>query len=111
MLEEEGLHGVFKRLRRNGHQLIEEEEGLHGVFKRLRRNGHQLIQGTSCVGGGLFICFTCLHVPYSTVTSILLLATPEEAVNQLSTDCHSWEAISWAILCYFLGHTLLKLSH
>jgi hypothetical protein len=23
---------------------------------------------TSCVGGGLFICFTCLHVPYSTVT-------------------------------------------
>jgi hypothetical protein len=25
---------------------------------------------TSCVGGGLFICFTCLHVPYSTVTLI-----------------------------------------
>jgi hypothetical protein len=24
----------------------------------------------SCVGGGLFICFTCLHVPYSTVTLI-----------------------------------------
>jgi hypothetical protein len=23
---------------------------------------------TSCVGGGLFICFTCLHVPYRTVT-------------------------------------------
>jgi hypothetical protein len=63
--EEEGLHGVFKRLRRNGHQLKRrrrgvtrcvqaatpqrtpaekkrKEEGLHGVFKRLRRNGHQL---------------------------------------------------------------------
>jgi hypothetical protein len=25
---------------------------------------------TRCVGGGLFICFTCLHVPYSTVTLI-----------------------------------------
>jgi hypothetical protein len=25
---------------------------------------------TSCVGGGLFTCFTCLHVPYSTVTLI-----------------------------------------
>jgi hypothetical protein len=25
---------------------------------------------TSCVGGGLFICFTCLHVPYSTVNLI-----------------------------------------
>jgi hypothetical protein len=24
----------------------EEEEGLHGVFKRLRRNGHQLIKGS-----------------------------------------------------------------
>jgi hypothetical protein len=23
---------------------------------------------TRCVGGGLFICFTFLHVPYSTVT-------------------------------------------
>jgi hypothetical protein len=23
-----------------------EEEGLHGVFKRLRRNGHQLIKGS-----------------------------------------------------------------
>jgi hypothetical protein len=49
--EEEGLQGVFKRLRRNGHQLekrrneSEEEEGLQGVFKRLRRNGHQLEKG------------------------------------------------------------------
>jgi hypothetical protein len=25
--------------------LKEEEEGLHGVFKRLRRNGHQLEKG------------------------------------------------------------------
>jgi hypothetical protein len=25
--------------------LVEEEEGLHGVFKRLRRNGHQLEKG------------------------------------------------------------------
>jgi hypothetical protein len=25
---------------------------------------------TSCVGGGWFLCFTCLHVPYSTVTLI-----------------------------------------
>jgi hypothetical protein len=24
----------------------EEEEGLHGVFKRLRRNGHQLKKGS-----------------------------------------------------------------
>jgi catechol-2,3-dioxygenase len=24
---------------------LEEEEGLHGVFKRLRRNGHQLEKG------------------------------------------------------------------
>jgi hypothetical protein len=66
--EEEGLQGVFKRLRRNGHQpekkkkrgyrvcssgyadtdtsqKKEEEEGLQGVFKRLRRNGHQLEKG------------------------------------------------------------------
>jgi hypothetical protein len=27
-----------------GHR--EEEEGLHGVFKQLRRNGHQLIKGS-----------------------------------------------------------------
>jgi hypothetical protein len=26
--------------------LLEEEEGLHGVFKRLRRNGHQQIKGS-----------------------------------------------------------------
>jgi hypothetical protein len=25
---------------------------------------------TSCVGGGWFLCFTCLHVSYSTVTFI-----------------------------------------
>jgi hypothetical protein len=25
---------------------------------------------TSCVSGGLFICFTCLHVPYNTATLI-----------------------------------------
>jgi hypothetical protein len=25
---------------------LEEEEGFHGVFKRLRRNGHQLIKGS-----------------------------------------------------------------
>jgi hypothetical protein len=59
--EEEGLHGVFKRLHRNGHQLekglqmaqrgpslknwLEEEEGLQGVFKRLRRNRHLLEKG------------------------------------------------------------------
>jgi hypothetical protein len=24
---------------------------------------------TSCVGGGLFICFTCLHVPYSSTSA------------------------------------------
>jgi hypothetical protein len=29
---------------------------------------------TSGVGGGLFLCFTCLHVPYSTVT---LITCPE----------------------------------
>jgi hypothetical protein len=28
----------------DGLQEEEEEEGLHGVFKRLRRNGHQLIK-------------------------------------------------------------------
>jgi hypothetical protein len=27
---------------------------------------------TSCVDGGLFICFTCLHVPYSTVTLVTM---------------------------------------
>jgi hypothetical protein len=31
---------------------------------------------TSCVGGGLFICFTCLHVPYSTVTLITWQVKP-----------------------------------
>jgi hypothetical protein len=64
--EEEGLQGVFKRLRRNGHQKKkrgyrvcssgyaatdtsdppgsrEEEEGLHGVHKRLRRDKHPRI--------------------------------------------------------------------
>jgi hypothetical protein len=41
--EDEGLQGVFKRLRRNGHQLekgCSKEEGLHGVHKRLRRDKH-----------------------------------------------------------------------
>jgi hypothetical protein len=32
---------------------------------------------TSCVGGGLFFCFTCLHAPYSTVTSITTLVNNE----------------------------------
>jgi hypothetical protein len=27
-------------------RLAEEKEGLHGVFKQLRRNGHQLIKGS-----------------------------------------------------------------
>jgi hypothetical protein len=36
---------------------------------------------TTCVGGGLFICFTCLHVPYSTVTLITLSTSPEGEVR------------------------------
>jgi hypothetical protein len=35
---------------------------------------------TSCVGGGLFICFTCLHVPYSTVTLI-------------TCHCNMWQCV------------------
>jgi hypothetical protein len=27
------------------HEAVQEEEGLQGVFKRLRRNGHQLEKG------------------------------------------------------------------
>jgi hypothetical protein len=30
---------------------------------------------TSCVRRGLFICFTCLHVPYSTVIFITAAST------------------------------------
>jgi hypothetical protein len=39
----------------------EEEEGLHGVFKRLRRNGHQLIKG-SCKQFNTD-CHSCLFLP------------------------------------------------
>jgi hypothetical protein len=35
---------------------------------------------TSCVGGGLFICFTCLHVPYSTVTLLTKNASQSACV-------------------------------
>jgi hypothetical protein len=31
---------------------------------------------TSGVGGGLFDCFTCLHVPYSTVTFLTVWSKP-----------------------------------
>jgi hypothetical protein len=34
---------------------------------------------TSCVGGGLFICFTCLHVPYSTVTLLHTVYTLQQS--------------------------------
>jgi hypothetical protein len=33
---------------------------------------------TSCVGGGWFLCFTCLHVPYSTVTLITQVKSGSE---------------------------------
>jgi hypothetical protein len=36
---------------------------------------------TSCLGWGLFICFTCLHVPYSTVTLITCLSIPIPALH------------------------------
>jgi hypothetical protein len=40
---------------------------------------------TSCVGGGWFLCFTCLHVPYSTVTLItVLLAAVDLALITLA---------------------------
>jgi hypothetical protein len=35
---------------------------------RARSCGVCMSSVTSCVGGGLFICFTCLHVPCSTAT-------------------------------------------
>jgi hypothetical protein len=40
---------------------------------------------TSCVGGGLFICFTCLHVPYSTVT---LIISCKALCQQLTVCCN-----------------------
>jgi hypothetical protein len=55
---------------------------------------------TSCVGGGLFICFTCLHVPYSTVTSITCFATlvvtlQQPGIKSLDSSANaSWRATS-----------------
>jgi hypothetical protein len=40
----------------------EEEEGLHGVFKRLRRNGHQLKCVACLVHGCLLHLLTCMYV-------------------------------------------------
>jgi hypothetical protein len=37
-------HGIMPQVT-SGCRLEEEEEGLQGVFKRLRRNGHQLEKG------------------------------------------------------------------
>jgi hypothetical protein len=52
---------------------------------------------TSCVGGGLFICFTCLHctVPYSAVTLITApcnLACKASKQQQPTTACKAGHA-------------------
>jgi hypothetical protein len=56
---------------------------------------------TSCVGGGLFICFTFLHVPYSTVTLIASDRTVRHACAAFGSvpralqpvRCH-WQPVS-----------------
>jgi energy-converting hydrogenase Eha subunit C len=48
---------------------------------------------TSCVGGGVFICFTCLHVPYSTVTLITLQRVTMIAAVACCLFLH--DAASW----------------
>jgi hypothetical protein len=58
---------------------------------------------TSCVGGGLFICFTCLHVPYSTVTLTQVEHPPD---TQLVTSGTAADSIDGATL-YFASYKLV----
>jgi hypothetical protein len=47
----------------------------HSCDNRAYSCGVCMSSVTSCVGGGWFLCFTCLHVPYSTVTLITTVVT------------------------------------
>jgi hypothetical protein len=64
---------------------------------------------TSCVSGGLFICFTCLHVPYSTVTTIiwytcisLLCNSPRQLAAKTQHLCTEHDATLKRLTCYAL---------
>jgi hypothetical protein len=51
---------------------------------------------TSCVGGGLYICFTCLHVPYSTVTLFTGLGCWHTCVFSYEPW---WDEFGWLLSC------------
>jgi hypothetical protein len=62
---------------------------------------------TSCVGGGLFICFTYLHVPYSTVTLITYSVVEIVAISRRASPSSCWHVLLFVGDRYITLHYML----